>query len=177
MPVNQVVNESMLDEYDGIPDGELPEPDVMPVSPEPGPASAIAPWEQDDANAWVSATNLAEYVDEDTLKTIGRNVVEDYKIDKESREDWEKEYAEALKLARLTREAKSEPWEHAANIKYPLITQAAIQFNARAYSSIINNGRIVKGRVIGRDAEGKKADRAERIGLHMSYQLTEQMDG
>jgi len=124
---------------------------------------------------WVDNLNIAEDVDEDTLKKIGTQVLEGYKIDKASREDWEEDYKDALKLARLGKEIKSWPWPNAANVKYPLIIQAAIQFNARAFPAIINNGKIVRGRVIGADPDGEKRNRAERTGTHMSYQLSDQM--
>lgn len=146
--------------------------DETPV-PEPGFDTVLF----DDLAALVDSENAAEGLDDDTLKTLGTLVVEEARIDDDSRSQWKEDYADALKLARMPKEAKDFPWPNSANIKYPLITQAAIQFNARAYPAIMSNGRIVKGRVIGPDPEGKKADRANRIGLHMSYQLTEQMVG
>ncbi len=71
---------------------------------------------------------------------------------------------------------KTFPWPNAANIKYPLLATAAMQFAARAYPTLVpSNGKIVKCRVVGSDPQGQKTARAERISAHMSYQVLEQM--
>jgi chaperonin GroES len=72
-------------------------------------------------------------------------------------------------------EEKSFPWDNAANIKFPLITEAAIQFNARAYPEIVKSGDVVKARVVGK-GEPEKDAKGKRISRHMSYQLTEEME-
>jgi hypothetical protein len=41
------------------------------------------------------------------------------------------------------------PWPNAANVKYPLIITAAIQFAARAYPAIVDGANVVKGKVQG----------------------------
>ena len=83
--------------------------------------------------------------------------------------------AEALKLALQTATPKTYPWPGAANIKYPLLTTAAIQFAARAYPAIVAGKDVVKAKVIGADKDGKKRNRGDRIARHMSWQLTDQM--
>ncbi|HPP19055.1 MAG TPA: cell envelope integrity protein TolA, partial [Candidatus Dojkabacteria bacterium] len=72
---------------------------------------------------------------------------------------------------------KTYPWPNAANIKYPLLATAAMQFAARAYPTLVpSDGKIVKCRVIGFDHDGEKTKRAERISKHMSYQVLEEME-
>lgn len=130
-----------------------------------------------DLMAAIESPNLAFDLDDQLLAKIGDKVVEEFKIDEESRrkEGWEQRYDAAMKLALQTTEAKNTPWPNASNVKFPLISTAAIQFNARAYPALIDGPEIVKGAVKGRpDAE--KAQRAERVGKHMSYQLLEEMD-
>lgn len=121
--------------------------------------------------------NLAEDMDAAELATIGSKVVDEFKIDLDSRkaEGWDERYDAAMKLALQVREEKSYPWPKAANIKFPLISTAAIQFNARAYPAIVNGPDIVKGQVLG-EPTPDKTSRAERIGKHMSYQLLQEMD-
>jgi len=124
----------------------------------------------------LDSSNIAETLDEDVLQRMGQKVCEDFEIDEDSREDWKKRNADAIKLATQVVEAKSEPFEGAANIKYPTLSMAAVQFGARAYGQIIKEGQIVQGKVIGADKGGMKASQAQRIGHHMSYQLTEEME-
>jgi chaperonin GroES len=75
------------------------------------------------------------------------------------------------------REPKSFPWPNASNIKYPILSTASMQFNARAYPSLIpSDGKIVKGKVIGKDPTGVKSDKADRVATYMSYQFMHEMD-
>ena len=53
-----------------------------------------------------------------------------------------------------------------------------MQFNARAYPSLVpSGGKVVKAVVIGKDPDGEKLKKAERVSTYMSYQLMEEMDG
>jgi chaperonin GroES len=53
-----------------------------------------------------------------------------------------------------------------------------MQFNARAYHSLLpRTSDIVKVEVIGKDTTGQKLEKAKRIGMYMSYQILNQMDG
>jgi chaperonin GroES len=121
--------------------------------------------------------NLATKLDEADLITIGNQVVDGFDADKTSREPWEEDLKNWTELALQVVKNKTFPWPNAANIKYPLVATAAMQFSARAYPTLVpSNGKIVKCKVNGYDPDGQKAQRAERIGMHMSYQILEQMD-
>lgn len=126
----------------------------------------------------LNSVNLAEDLDVKELHMIGKKVVEGFETDLASRKPWEKDLESWTKLALQIADTKTFPWTGAANIKYPLLATAAMQFAARAYPTLVpSNGKIVKCRVIGADPTGEKAARADRISTHMSYQLLEQMDG
>lgn len=127
--------------------------------------------------AAIRSPNLADERDADELARIGAKVCEEYDLDVESRkaEGWQERQEAGLKLAMLTKEAKSYPWPNASNVKFPLITSAAIQFAARAYPAIVDGANVAKGKVMGRPSPEKQA-RADRIGRHMSYQLLDQME-
>ena len=121
--------------------------------------------------------NLAEELDDDTLISIGNDVVEGYETDKASREPWEKDLKTWTELALQISGNKTYPWPNAANIKYPLLATAAMQFAARAYPTLVpSDGKIVKCRITGFDHDGEKTKRAERISKHMSYQVLEEME-
>jgi len=119
--------------------------------------------------------NIADEIATDVLSAIGERVVTDYDEDKASRSQWETNAKASLKLALQIRETKTTPWEGSANVKYPLLTLAAIEFAARAYPEIITDKDIVHCITMGEDPMGEKADRAQRISSHMSYQLREEM--
>lgn len=170
--------------------------------------------EQDDDAAEESLTladilqadNVATLLDEDELRRIGADVVRDFNIDIESRKraGWDRRNEMAMKRAMQVQEAKDTPWPGAANIKYPLLTVASIQFQARAYPAIVDGTNLVKGRVLGPDngipavnpqtgqpvvqmgpdgqpipvfaaQPGDKRARADRIAQHMTWQLLYKM--
>ena len=119
----------------------------------------------------LASENIAEELDQSTLLTIGRKCVEEYDIDKESRADWSRRMKEALKLARQLRTIKTWGGDVRANIKYPLISTACIQFSSRAYGNIVKGEDYVKVKVYGADESGEKKKRAERVRIHMNAQL------
>lgn len=123
--------------------------------------------------AIMEVPNIADRLDRAQLGDIAQRVCREYDIDKESRKEsgWEERIEKAVELATLVAEEKNYPFEMAANIKYPLLTTAALQFNARAYPAIVQNNRVVKSTTWGEDPQGQKAARAERVSEYMSYQL------
>ena len=121
----------------------------------------------------VVCPNIAELLDKADLQKIGRDVYEEFTADLMSRSAWEKRTEESMKLALQVAEAKSFPWPNASNVKFPLITIAALQYHARAYPVLVNGDTPVRCRVIGDDPDGMKERRAERIENHMSYQILE----
>jgi chaperonin GroES len=123
-----------------------------------------------------ASQNLAAEMDEEQLGSISQQVLSDYETDKESMAEWLGRMEKGLALAQLVKEDKTYPFEKAANVKYPLVTSAALQFNARAYPAIVPSDRVVKAKVWGSDKRGLKAARADRISEHMSWQLTAQVE-
>ena len=120
--------------------------------------------------------NIAEELDEDTLNKIGSKIVDAYKEDLDSRSEWEDRFDKSMDLAMQTVEKKSFPWDGASNVKYPILTTAALQFSSRAYPALISGTQVVKGKVSGFDQDGEKHRSAIRVGKHMSYQVLEEME-
>jgi len=122
--------------------------------------------------------NYAETLSDEVLIKIGQDCKQGFELDLNSRADWEEALETWIKLANQHREEKSYPWPNAANVKYPLLTTAAMQFNARAYPSLVpSNGKLVNAKIIGSDPSGEKFKKGQRIAKYMSYQLLEEMDG
>jgi chaperonin GroES len=126
--------------------------------------------------SFIGQANIVPMLGADVVKKIGMEVTRGYDTDSSSRGDWERMMQKAMDLAMQVTQEKNWPWPKAANVKYPLITTAAIQFSARAYPAIVQGEQVVKGMVIGPDPDGSKQARAERVGHHISYQLLEQIE-
>lgn len=130
-----------------------------------------------DSYLLIDAENIAKNLDEDKLTKIGVDAKKGFDSDEASRKEWLENTKEWLKIAKQVRETKNFPWPNASNIKYPLISTAALQFSARAYPTLIpNDGNIVKLKVIGADPDGKKQEKADRISKFMSWQLMYDME-
>jgi chaperonin GroES len=115
---------------------------------------------------------------EDKLNTIGQQCYQGYSDDlgDPKRQEWAENIDEYIKLSmQIIEKDKTDPWPGCANIKTPLLTEAAIQFNARSYPVLVPQNNIVKTVSTGEDPNGAKAERGERIGKHMTYQLQEDM--
>lgn len=124
--------------------------------------------------AAVKSSNLCDRFSEADLTAIGKVVLEGYQRDKASRSKWERRTQAAMDLAMQVQKDKTFPWAGASNICFPLVTIAAMQFHSRAYPALISGTDVAKMRVIGVDPTGEKTDRAERIAVHMSWQLLEE---
>ena len=118
--------------------------------------------------------NIVDLLTDEENNNIGREVCQNYEIDEQSRKKWKTKMEDATELALQLVTPKTYPWPNAANIKFPLLTIASMQFAARAYPALVKAPDIVKYRVQGSDPDGQKAARAARISAHMSYQLLEQ---
>lgn len=91
------------------------------------------------------------------LATLGADVVRDYELDLSSRQDWARIAKDSLKAAsqEAVRDAKNYPFPNASDVKYPVLTVAALQFQARAYPAIFKGDEVVQIKVVGSD-RGRK---------------------
>lgn len=121
--------------------------------------------------AAVKAPNLCSRFSDDDLTRIGTECWQGYDADQTSRSTWLKRNEAGMNLALQMSEEKTFPWAGCANVAFPLVTIAAMQFHARAYPAIVGGDQIVKAAVFGDDPDGKHTATATRISTHMSWQL------
>lgn len=105
------------------------------------------------------------------LGTICKRVISDYEFDKGTRSDWDETAKEVLELANMKFERKDTPFIDSANIKSPLIAQAAIQFSSTAFAEMVRKDKAVQMVVLGKDPAEEKYHRAMRVEDYMNYQL------
>ncbi|MGO9374046.1 MAG: hypothetical protein ACLQBD_18385 [Syntrophobacteraceae bacterium] len=132
--------------------------------------------EKDRLSAQIEMLNIATELDHNLLVTIGDRVVEDFEIDKASRSDWKDRNDLSMRMAQLI-VGKDGQESFVADVKYPALAMAAIQFHARAYPNIVKGRDVVKCRVVGKDPDEVKRKRGDRVQQHMSFQILEQMEG
>lgn len=122
----------------------------------------------------IKASNLTDRLTAKDLETLGEWCADGFTRDKQSRFKWERRNEAAMDLAMQIQKDKSFPWPGCANIAFPLVTIATLQYHARAYPAIIQGNYPVKMRVVGEDSTGQKTQRANRVSNHMSYQVLEE---
>ena len=121
--------------------------------------------------------NLAElFQDSETgkrkLAEIGSTVLREFKLDDSARADWKESAENALSSAGQKKgEKKTYPFDGAANVKYPLLTSAAIQFAARAYPNIVRGDEVVAVKINGDDTDSAKSERSERVSAFCNDQI------
>lgn len=162
----------------------MPEPmpsQEMPPEPPVGSPSSYDQTKDPTIRALTKAlhqANLADGLDEEELQKIGEWARRGYEADRGSRAEWEQDYQKHLEQAMQVVNVKTFPWPGASNVKFPIISIAAMQFAARAYPTLVpSDNQVVRQRVIGNDMEGAKARRAEQLGLFMSWQVMSYMRG
>lgn len=125
---------------------------------------------------YLNLDNIAGELSEERLVKIGSEIVAGADHDEESRCDWRNQMEESLKLAKQVVDGKSYPWPGAANVRYPLLLEAAVQFNARTNPEVVQGDKVVEVSVMVPDPDGSQDDRADRLSSHMSYQLLGESD-
>jgi len=118
--------------------------------------------------------NLAELLDEDTLKELGEDVVESYSADKESREEWESTFERGFDLLGLKLQETTEPFEGSCTAVSPLIIESAVKFQSKATIEMFPSGGPVRTQIVG-SISPEREDQANRVQNFMNYQFTEQI--
>lgn len=118
--------------------------------------------------------NLAEYIDDRELSTIASDLLDDFETDQSSRKEWVDTYVDGLKLLGMKYEDRTEPWPGACGVFYPLLSEAAVRFQAESIMETFPASGPVKTQIVGKLTK-EKEDAAERVKDDMNWRLTEQM--
>ena len=164
MAVEKVTEEIKEEEIQEEPEG-LP----VDVSVE-GEEEVVEERPQDDFNA-----NLAEGMDERTLKDMGMNLIQEYKKDKTSRKEWEDAYIKGLDLLGTKYQEVTKPFKGASGVTHPLLAESVTQFQAQAYKELVPSDGPVRTQVVGAVTPATE-QQADRVKDYMNYLLMEEME-
>jgi len=108
------------------------------------------------------------------LDGLAKEIIDEYRKNRESRSDWEEMHARWVRLYyQLDKPSSEGRWSGASDESIPILTEACNQYHTRMYQAMFANRRLVTARPTGR-ASKEDLERAERISLHMTWQLTRQ---
>tara|TARA_R110001592_G_scaffold70993_2_gene217171 strand:+ start:514 stop:2991 length:2478 start_codon:yes stop_codon:yes gene_type:complete len=119
-------------------------------------------------------SNLAEFIDENKLNSIGKDLIDAYTGDKDSRAEWEETYTKGLDQLGLKFEDRTEPWAGACGVFHPMMSEAVIRFQSQAISEMFPAQGPVRTKIVGKDTVDKTRQ-AERVQDYLNYLLTHEM--
>ena len=118
--------------------------------------------------------NLADYVEDNVLDSLGKDLVDDFTKDIGDRKDWMQTYVDGLKLLGLKYEDRTEPWNGACGVFHPMLTESVVRFQSEGIMETFPAAGPVKTQIIGKDTPLKE-EASARVREDMNYQLTEVM--
>ena len=118
--------------------------------------------------------NLADFMDESELQSLGEELVNDFEKDINDRKDWMQTYVEGMKLLGLKYEERTEPWEGACGVFHPMLTESVVRFQSEGIMETFPSAGPVKTQILGKDTP-EKMEASARVVEDMNYQLTEVM--
>jgi hypothetical protein len=138
-----------------------------------GKQRTIAP----SAEAQEHHANLAEFLSDIDNNRLADELMEMIEADEQSNEPWRDKLAKGLEvMGFIYTKGEDLPFSGASDVTHPLIAEAVVQFNARAGSELLPPGGPCKGLVVGEHTQEKR-DQADRLEMHMNYQMTEEDEG
>ena len=118
--------------------------------------------------------NLADYVEDGVLDSLGKDLVDDFTKDIGDRKDWIQTYVDGLKLLGLKYEDRTEPWQGACGVFHPMLTESVVRFQSEGIMETFPAAGPVKTQILGKDTPLKE-EASVRVREDMNYQLTEVM--
>ena len=116
--------------------------------------------------------NLALYMDDMDLNTLGETLLSGVEEDRSSRGEWEATMSEGIKLMGLKMEDRTTPFRGACGVYDPLLAEAVVRWQAVACGELLPAGGPVKTQVVGVANEELEAQ-ASRVQQFMNLYLTE----
>ena len=164
------MGEDLIVEVPSVPDGTTSEegPDGGVVITFGASEEELSPEEAGHAE------NLVEFMDDGDIAVLVSELQSQYDADRRSRSDWERAYVKGLEFLGTRFEDRTQPWEGACGVYHPILSEAAMRFQANAIMEIFPAGGPVMTEIVGK-LTPEKAAQATRVEDDMNYIVTEVM--
>ena len=116
--------------------------------------------------------NLALYMDDMDLNSLGETLLSGVEEDRQSRGEWETTMAAGIKLLGLKMEDRQQPFRGACGVYDPLLAEAVVRWQAVAVGELLPASGPVKTQIVGVANEALEAQ-ASRVQQFMNLYLTE----
>jgi len=118
--------------------------------------------------------NLADYIEEDDLRTLANKLTSAYQADFDSRKDWHDTYTKGLDMLGFKYDARTQPFEGASGVVHPLLAESVTQFQAQAYKELLPPAGPVNTEIVG-EITPQVEEQAKRVKDYMNYMITHVM--
>ena len=119
-------------------------------------------------------SNLAEFMDDDDLNSLGNELIGAYNGDKDSRSDWEETYTKGLDQLGLKIEERTTPWAGACGVFHPMLSEAVIRFQSQSITEMFPAQGPVRTKIVGKITSAKEKQ-SQRVEDYLNYLLTHEM--
>lgn len=119
--------------------------------------------------------NIVDDIDPKVLTAIVEDLIDKIGRDKDARKKRDEQYEEGIRRTGLGDDAPGGAQFTGANkVVHPLMTEACVDFSARAMKELFPSNGPVRSKIIGKQDKAK-LEKAERKAKYLNWQLTEQM--
>ena len=166
----------MLGQYDELANPDGFDPALL------GTPELLTPEEQamyggEPEQAADATENLAEKLDADDLDRLVHDVIQDFRDDETSRQEWRIKERDGIRLLGISQNTQ-EPakFEGACEVTFPSLVEAVVQFQARALAELWPEDGPVKSVVLG-TVTPETQSQSDRVEQYLNYLYTEAMPG
>ena len=118
--------------------------------------------------------NLAETMSEAEIQEVSKNLQEGYDRDKASREEYDEIAEEGIELLGLKYDEGAGAFPGASGVTHPVLAQAVVKFQAKAYKELFPTEGPVRTRIMGTQTQ-PKLEQANRVRQFLNWQTQIQM--
>ena len=131
--------------------------------------------EEDHQNQSEHFANIVDDINPKDLAVVVSDLMDKVKRDKDARKKRDEQYEEGIRRTGLGDDAPGGAQFTGANkVVHPLMTEACVDFSARAMKELFPPNGPVRSKIVGTQNKAK-LEKAERKAKYMNWQLTEQM--
>jgi len=118
--------------------------------------------------------NLAEMMTDEDIDSVSKETLEGFEKDKESRSEYDEIAEDGVNLLGLQYEEGAGAFPGASGVTHPVLAQAVVKFQAKAYKELFPTEGPVRTRIMGVNTQ-PKMEQANRVRQFLNWQTQMQM--
>ena len=115
--------------------------------------------------------NIAAKLSKKILQEMAEAVKHDYEVDCNDSKIWRENANKILDLSKMTVKQKNHPFPNSSNVKFPMLTRAALQYFSNASATVVRNNELARAIIVGSDINNIKYNKAKRVSKWHNYNL------